>query len=417
MKPLLSRLYILLALIVLTAANTEAIAQAEGVEQSVEQIVEQSIPAATDEEVENIDIIEVKVDPEEEYDYIIFTKQEHLTPKQALRKERNFLELNGGMQGSLTNMNDPWIETSGGESSVTLLGSLYLKHTYTKNKFSLQTLFDAKFGYYRMAQETTLESGEVTRDPIWYKNQDEVQMEITPSMKFSANWSYGMSTKFRSQFTKGYLSSTSQESYNLKSDFMSPGYLDISGGLIYVCPLKNFPITLTLSPVALSAVYVTNETVRENAQYSYLDHTNTKTYVKPYGVDPHSSSMYEGGSSVQIYYDKKFGKNEIIRYTTTLHTFYGWMSQIAYKNVYGSISQFDAAMEAWESDNYSTAEPLLSLRPTVRWENKIEIAATKFISTTLNYQIYYNRSQSFDIQTQTLLSVGILYKFANKKIS
>ncbi len=344
------------------------------------------------------------------------TYQKPLTPKQILRKERNYLELNGGMYGSLTNLNDPWVETSGGENSITLLSSLYLKHTYTKNKFSLQTLFDAKFGYYRMMLETTLDSGAVDQDHVWFKNQDEVAMEMTPSMKFSSNWSYGMSVKFRTQFAKGYLSSASQEIYNLKSDFMSPGYLDISGGLIYASPNKKFPITLTLSPVALSAIYVTSATVRNNAQYAYLDHSNTKTYVKAYGVDPTSSSLYEGGSSVQLYYDKKFGKKEVFRYTTTLYTFYGWMSQIAYDNVFGTVSQYDKAMIAWEQDNYSDPEPLLSLRPTVRWENKIEINASKYVSTTLNYQIYYNRSQSFDLQTQTLLSVGLSYKFANKKI-
>lgn len=52
--------------------------------------------------------------------------------------------------------------------------------------------------------------------------------------------------------------------------------------------------------------------------------------------------------------------------------------------------------------------------PTVRWENTIDIKATKYLSTTFNFQLYYNRAQNYDIQTQLLLSVGLTYTFKNK---
>ncbi len=343
-----------------------------------------------------------------------YSRNQYRYERAQIRKERNNLEISGGLQGSLTNLNEPWIETSGGDNTVTLLSTLYLKHIFTKDLFSLQTTMSAKFGYYRMMLETELDDGDIESNPVWYKNQDEFQMEVTPSIKISKNWSYGASVKFRTQFAKGYVSSASQEGYNLKSDFMSPGYLDISGGMIYNCPSEKYPVTVTVSPVAMSAVYVTNSEVKENAQYAYKDpEVTTESYVKPYGVDPYSSSKYEGGSSIQIDFDRKFGKNDFLRYTTTIYSFYGWMTQVSQKNIYGDVDEYEAALEEWEVDK-DEIEPMLSIHPTVRWENKLQIQASKLLSTTLNFQIYYNRAQCTKVQTQTLLSVGLAYTFKNK---
>lgn len=50
----------------------------------------------------------------------------------------------------------------------------------------------------------------------------------------------------------------------------------------------------------------------------------------------------------------------------------------------------------------------------MRWENILDIKATKYLATTLNFQLYYNRSQNPDVQVRTLLSVGLTYTFKNK---
>ncbi len=337
--------------------------------------------------------------------------------RDLLRKERNSFEVSGGLQGSLTNLSESWIETSGGDNTVTLLASLYLKHTYTKDLFSLESQLSANFGYYRMVLESTAADGATLRDPVWYKNQDEFQFSVTPSRKITQNWSFGTTIKFRSQFAKGYVSSASQEWYNLKSDFMSPGYLDVSGGFIYSCPKEKYPVKITMSPVAMSATYVTNAEVRDNAGYSYLEQTtdNDAGYVEAYGVAPNLRSKYEGGSSIQIDFDRSFGKNNFVRYVTTLYSFYGWMSQVTHKNVYGDLDDYDEALTEWNnSDMEDGVAPMLTIHPTVRWENRIEIKASKLLSTTLNFQLYYNRAQNLKVQTQTLLSVGLAYRFTNK---
>ncbi|MDE7344879.1 MAG: DUF3078 domain-containing protein, partial [Alistipes sp.] len=59
-------------------------------------------------------------------------------------------------------------------------------------------------------------------------------------------------------------------------------------------------------------------------------------------------------------------------------------------------------------------KPNLPIHPTVRWTNTIDIKATKYLSTTLSFELYYNRAQNVDVQTKTLLSVGLAYTFKNK---
>ena len=73
---------------------------------------------------------------------------------------------------------------------------------------------------------------------------------------------------------------------------------------------------------------------------------------------------------------------------------------------------YHAALKEWDG-NIKT-KPRLPIHPTVRWENTIDIKATKFLTTSLSFQLYYNRAQNSSIQTKTLLSVGLSYTFKNK---
>ena len=56
----------------------------------------------------------------------------------------------------------------------------------------------------------------------------------------------------------------------------------------------------------------------------------------------------------------------------------------------------------------------LPIHPTVRWENTLDIKATKYLTTSIYFQLYYNRAQNVDVQTRTLLQVGLTYTFKNK---
>lgn len=339
-----------------------------------------------------------------------FNRARYRAERAAIRKERNYLEFGAGLQGTLTSYNDSWIETSGGDNAIAMIASLNLRHTYTKNLFSIETKFSANLGYNRMKVETSNADGSTSSDGIWFKNQDEFAISTAPSFKMSKNWSYGSIIKYRSQFVNGYISRTQQDPSNRKSTFMSPGYLDVSLGVTYTCPNKQWPFVVNLSPLALSAVFVESAVVRSNVW-------DDKPGWQVYGLSsPDRTSKYEGGSSVQIDFDRTFDRKGIFRYRTTFFSFFGWITNIGMKNKISDYRAYKAAYDLWNADENKLPQnkPVLAVHPTVRWENTIEIKATKYISTTLNFQLYYNRAQNLGVQTQTLLSVGVSYTFKNK---
>ena len=297
-----------------------------------------------------------------------FSLAKYRAERAAIRKERNYLEISASVQGTLTSFNDPWIEVSGGDNSIAAIGTFFLDHIFTKDKFSIETKASAKFGYNRIKAVPEGEEGEVG---IWYKNQDEFWVQTAPSFNFSKNWSYGAMLKFRTQFANGYKARTQQKEIHRKSTFMSPGYLDLSVGLTYNCPNKSFPVKINMSPVALSAVFVESKQIRENFVYDFSEankEAGTRKYVEPYGVPSNKTSKYEGGSSIQIDFDRKFGNRDVLRYRTTFFSFYGWISNLGQKNKIAKFSDYIAAYDKWEADGKDQeTKPTLPIHPTVRW--------------------------------------------------
>ncbi len=344
-----------------------------------------------------------------------FSLARYKAERAALRKERNTLEIISSLQGSLTSYNDPWVATSGGDNTTAILGSFTLNHSYKREKLTLTSKVTANFGFNRIKIDTgTDDDGNTISEGVWFKNQDLFSVSVAPTIAISSIWSYGMTFAFRTQFANGYVSRSQQNDYELKSAFMAPGYFDISGGMTYKSPNKKLPFTVNIAPLALSAVYVSNEYVRDNFTYQFLEHTEDNyLYTEPYGISPYVSSKYEGGSSVQIDFDRTFDKLAKIRYTTTLYSFYGWMTQVSYKNVVEDYDEYQEVLTEWNTTQ-DGVKPMLGIRPTVRWENTISIPTTTYLSTTIKFQLYYNKAQSLDIQTQTYLSVGLSYTFKNK---
>ena len=304
----------------------------------------------------------------------------------VIRKERNYLEVSASLNGTVTSFNDPWLETKGGDNSIAAVATAHLLHNFKKGEFVIETVFDAKLGYNRMKIETNAETH--AEEGIWFKNQDEFSIQTSPAWQFSKNWSFGSIIKFRSQFANGYKARNAQEREHRLSTIMAPGYLDVSVGLTYTCPNEKFPIKINMSPIAMSSTFVESQAVRNYFDKKDDDGKYLRT-GKAYGVPVDKTSLYEGGSSIQVDFDRTFGKNGVVRYRTTLYSFYGWIS-----NLSGQTNP--------------------KVDPTVRWENTIDIKATKFLTTNFYFQMFYNKAQCTRVQTQTLLSVGLTYTFKNK---
>ena len=336
--------------------------------------------------------------------------------KAALRKERNTIEFNATLNASLSHFNGYWRKVNGNTNSLTGVGNILFTHQYKKGKFVLDNKITGKLGYtYNFLPESEGVSS-VT------KSQDEWFISAAPAYTLSKQWNVGGSVSLRSQFANGY-----NGDKKLTSMGFAPAYLTLAAGFTYVCPNKKFPIKINISPISMNATYVTNEKVREffytvadnglatlrDTYPTYADYEKARVentldksdamkdlYNKPYvyGLTlQNGNQRYEGGSSIQIDFDKTFGQKGIFRYRTTLYSFYGWINE---------VSQQSASKK-----NGITYE---SIAPTVRWENTVDIKATKYFSTQFYFQLYYNKAQINKVQTQVILGVGLAYTFKNK---
>ena len=336
--------------------------------------------------------------------------------KAALRKERNRYEFNATLNVSLAHFNGYWRKVNGNTNSLTGVGNIIFTHQYKKEKFVLDNKITGKLGYTYNFLPQSEGTSAVT------KSQDEWYISTAPAYTLSKQWNVGGSISLRSQFANGY-----NGDGKLTSMGFAPAYLTIAGGFTYVCPNTKFPIKINVSPISMNATYVASETIRSFyfAEKAFTDvDGNAVTYAQylenndiiskdnqntpyAYGLTlANKNQRYEGGSSIQIDFDKTFGKKGVFRYRTTLYSFYGWINQVAQQRI----------SSKWNSDAAHVDNPLHfdNIAPTVRWENTIDIKASKYISTQLYFQLYYNKAQNTKIQTQTVLGVGLAYTFKNK---
>ena len=323
--------------------------------------------------------------------------------KAALRKEHNTYEFNATLNISLAHFNGYWRKVNGNTNSLTGVGNILFTHQYKKDKFVLDNKITGKLGYTYNFLPQSEGASAVT------KSQDEWYISTAPAYTLSKQWNVGGSVSLRSQFANGY-----NGDGKLTSMGFAPAYLTLAGGFTYVCPNAKFPIKINISPISMNATYVTSERIRN---FYYTEKWGDKPLTEltkderntayAYGLTlENKNQRYEGGSSIQIDFDKTFGKKGIFRYRTTVYTFYGWINQIAQQN----------SSKKWNAKPENIDNPLHfdSIVPTVRWENTIDIKASKYISTQLYFQLYYNKAQNTKIQTQTVLGVGLAYTFKNK---
>ena len=308
----------------------------------------------------------------------------------AIRKDRNTIEVNAGITGSLTNFNSKWQTVNGSTNSITGIANFLFTHNYKKGVFNIDNKASGKLGVTSKAKE-------------WTKSQDEWFISTAPAYKMTDQWNLGAIASLRSQFANG-INGKSQR----VSRFFAPAYLNISLGVTYVCPKPQFPIKVNIAPISMSATYVYSDTIMHQffadkfgADVDFANRTTMspedqrKPYV--YGLTiADGNSRYEGGSSVQLDFDKSFGKNNFIRYRTTFYSFYGWINEISQQT--GKNKELN----------------IEHIAPNVRWEHTIDIKATKYFSTQFYFQMYYNKAQCRSLQTQIVLGVGLSYTFKNK---
>ena len=308
----------------------------------------------------------------------------------AIRKDRNTIEVNAGITGSLTNFNSKWQTVNGSTNSITGIANFLFTHNYKKGVFNIDNKASGKLGVTSKAKE-------------WTKSQDEWFISTAPAYKMTDQWNLGAIASLRSQFANGINGKNQRV-----SRFFAPAYLNISLGVTYICPKPQFPIKVNIAPISMSATYVYSDTIMHqffadkfgaDADFANRTTMSPEDQRNPYvyGLTiADGNSRYEGGSSVQLDFDKSFGKNNFIRYRTTFYSFYGWINEISQQT--GKNKELN----------------IEHIAPNVRWEHTIDIKATKYFSTQFYFQMYYNKAQCASLQTQIVLGVGLSYTFKNK---
>lgn len=329
--------------------------------------------------------------------------------RRRIRNERNYLEVNAKLQGSMTSYNDAWTTSRGGDNAMTVLGTFSLKHTFKKGDFTIATDASARYGYNRIKVENESGKGK----GIWFKNIDEFWVQTQPAHKIRKNWDMSALIKFRSQFSGTYLSRTEQSDDDVISSLFTPGYLDISVGFTFKSPQSKFPIEISLNPLSTSGAWATNDKVR----HYYKDIKGATTW---FGIDIDKNSLFTGGSSVNIKFSRKWGKSEWFSYDTNLYCYYGWLTNVGRASKIRRYNHYLKDLKAWESAgsieaNKPTAVPaFVCLHPTIEWRNTISFRASKYFSTDIYLQLNYDKAQNTSVQLYSMLTLGLTYTFKNK---
>lgn len=277
------------------------------------------------------------------YDYFDPAAQRARLRRQ--RRDRNTIEFNGSLETSLQQFEN-W--TGSGSNNFYALANIFFRHQYKKERLSVDYRADATYGLNFI-------------DESFFKNKDEFKINAQLGWAINKNWSYSASLNIRSQFTDGYKSRTERL---LVSRFMAPGYFDLAVGFTYAKP--NSPFKITLSPVGGNIITVFDKQLSSEGKY---------------GVKPGEEILGKIGPSLDIFFDKAFGKRKGFRYRSDLYAF----------------------MPYTQPDN-----------PTVRWENTFEIRITRFLSTKFYGQLYYRKEDSTALQYQYSFMIGLKYVFRNK---
>jgi hypothetical protein len=324
-----------------------------------------------------------------------------------IRNERNTLEITGALQGSLTSYNEAWTKSRGGDNTITVLAKFNLKHTYTKERFSINTQVDAKYGYNRIK----IDQEDGSREGVWFKNIDEFWLQTQPQHKLNDNWAYSAMFKLKSQFSTTYKSRSEQEHADAVTGFMSPGTMDLSVGMTYSSTKAKFPIKISLNPLSGNGVVAINDDIRNN----YKEAGNTSWF----GVDIDKNFLFTGGSSVKVEFARKWGKNEWFAYDTNLYCYYGWITNVARSSKIDAWRDYENEYEKWQQGGQTGTAPVapekvLSLHPTVEWRNTLTFKASKFFSTQIYFQLNYDKAQNSSVQMYSMLTLGLTYTFKNK---
>lgn len=203
------------------------------------------------------------------------------------------------------------------------------------------------------------------------KSDDKIDLASKFGYKASKHWSYTGLLGFKTQFAEGYDNPGDLENRTKISNFMAPGYLNLSFGMDYK---PNDKLTVYISPVSGKMTFVMDDDLAGS-----------------FGVDPEKNVRSEFGGFVKIGFTSPIMKN--VKLNTKIDLFSNYLENPQYVDV-----NFDL---------------LLSMK------------VNEFISASFITQLIYDYDIRYDIvndlgeitgtesriQLKQLFGVGLTYSF------
>ncbi|MDD2634236.1 MAG: DUF3078 domain-containing protein [Bacteroidales bacterium] len=260
-----------------------------------------------------------------------------------------------GSQVSFTN----W--AAGGANSISANSFTNLFANYKRGKMAWDNTLDLGYGLTRQG------TGD---DVLYYKTDDKIDFSSKYGRYAFEYWYYSALVSFKSQFTKGFKKNTDTIR---SSNFLAPGYINISIGMDYK-PNDNF--TLFMSPLS-GKITLVNDTLLSN--------------IGSYGVSPGEIVRYEFGGFVKAQFKANLADN--ITYTTRLELFSNYL------------------------ENPQNVD--------VNWENTFNFKFNSYFSANIHFTMLYDDDTKIAIyndndelvgrgarlQMKQLFGLGITYKF------
>lgn len=252
---------------------------------------------------------------------------------------------------------------AGGENSVAgnAIVNLVANYTSVDSKVTWNNELLMGFGL--------LQQGD---DPV-RKSDDKIDFASKFGYKAGGNWSYSGLLSFKSQFADGFANPGDENRVKI-SDFLAPGYLNLSFGMDYK---PNDAFTVLIAPLTGKMTFVIDETLSAQGVF---------------GVPAGEKTRAEFGGFVKIAYSTEVMKN--IKLNTKIDLFSNYLENPQYVDV-----NFDL---------------LLSFK------------VNEFISASFISQVIYDHDIQFDIldndgnptgetearvQFKELFGIGLTYSF------
>ena len=252
-------------------------------------------------------------------------------------------------QTSLTN----W--SAGGDNTVAGTGYINGSLTYKKGDWLWDNHLSLEYGL------------SYTETQKMQKSSDKIELGTQIGYSKDKKWYYTAMADFKSQFYKGYNYPNKDEYI---SEFMAPGYMNISVGIEYR-PEKSW-YSVYFSPVAAKLTFVLDD---------YLSNKGS------FGLDPGDKFMAEFGAYLKARCEREIMQN--VKLTSKVDFF------TAYNSSFGNVD--------------------------IDWDLLITMKVNKFLSASINTNLKYDDDVNYidkngnergpRVQFKEVIGVGFAYTF------